>query len=44
MILDAATQALGIITEPYRLMFVAFGTFLGLLIGVIPGIGGLVSR
>ncbi|MRG73541.1 hypothetical protein GH722_17360 [Alphaproteobacteria bacterium HT1-32] len=41
--LDAATQALGIITEPYRLMFVAFGTFLGLLIGVIPGIGGLVG-
>ena len=43
MILDAATQALGIITDPYRLMFVAFGTFLGLLIGVIPGIGGLVG-
>nr|WP_249200381.1 tripartite tricarboxylate transporter permease [Thetidibacter halocola] len=32
-----------IIGDPTRLLFVAIGTFLGLLIGVIPGIGGLVG-
>ncbi len=43
MLLDAAMDALGIIGDPMRLLFVAFGTLLGLLIGVIPGIGGLVG-
>ncbi len=43
MLLDAAIDALGIIGDPVRLLFVAFGTFLGLMIGVIPGIGGLVG-
>lgn len=43
MILDAAIDALGIIGDPMRLLFVAFGTLLGLIIGVIPGIGGLVG-
>lgn len=43
MILQAALDALAIISEPGRLLFVALGTFLGLLIGVIPGIGGLVG-
>lgn len=41
--LDAALDALVIIADPMRLFFVAFGTFLGLMIGVIPGIGGLVG-
>jgi TctA family transporter len=43
MLLDAALDALTIIADPVRLMFVAFGTLLGLLVGVIPGIGGLVG-
>ena len=40
---EAALEALQIISDPGRLMFVALGTVLGLLIGVIPGIGGLVG-
>lgn len=43
MLFDAAVDALAIIGEPHRLLFVALGTFLGLMIGVIPGIGGLVG-
>jgi len=43
VLLEAAVDALGIIGDPVRLLFVAFGTFLGLMIGVIPGIGGLVG-
>lgn len=43
MVLQAAADALVIIADPARLLFVAFGTFLGLVIGVIPGIGGLVG-
>lgn len=43
MLFDAAVGALAIIGEPHRLLFVALGTFLGLMIGVIPGIGGLVG-
>ena len=41
--LEAAAEALFIISDPNRLMFVALGTLLGLMIGVIPGIGGLVG-
>ncbi|MEK9850256.1 MAG: tripartite tricarboxylate transporter permease, partial [Candidatus Puniceispirillum sp.] len=41
--LEAAAEALLIITDPNRMMFVALGTLLGLVIGVIPGIGGLVG-
>lgn len=41
--IDAALEALLIISDPYRLMFVGLGTILGLMIGVIPGIGGLVG-
>lgn len=41
--LEAATDAFIIISDPNRLMFVALGTLLGLMIGVIPGIGGLVG-
>ncbi|KKN82612.1 hypothetical protein LCGC14_0307990 [marine sediment metagenome] len=43
MVAEAAIDALGIIFEPSRLLFVALGTLLGLMIGVIPGIGGLVG-
>ncbi|ESR26149.1 tripartite tricarboxylate transporter permease [Lutibaculum baratangense] len=43
MLAEAAVQALGIIMEPSRLVFVMLGTVLGLMIGVIPGIGGLVG-
>ncbi len=43
MIIDAAIDALAIIADPWRFMFVALGTLLGLMIGVIPGIGGLVG-
>ena len=41
--LEAAADAFLIISDPGRLMFVALGTVLGLIIGVIPGIGGLVG-
>ena len=41
--LEAAVEALTIISDPSRLMFVGLGTLLGLMIGVIPGIGGLVG-
>ena len=41
--LEAAIEALTIISDPSRLMFVGLGTLLGLMIGVIPGIGGLVG-
>ena len=43
MVIEAAIDALAILADPLRLMFVAFGTLLGLIIGVIPGIGGLVG-
>lgn len=43
MILEAAGDALSIIADPGRFLFVALGTLLGLTIGVIPGIGGLVG-
>lgn len=41
--IEAAFDALLIIADPSRLVFVALGTVLGLMIGVIPGIGGLVG-
>lgn len=43
MVWDAAITALGVLSDPTRLMFVVLGTFLGLIVGVIPGIGGLVG-
>jgi TctA family transporter len=43
VILDAALSALVSLADPMRLMFVALGTILGLVVGVIPGIGGLVG-
>ncbi len=41
--IEAAIEALWIIGDPSRLIFVALGVVLGLMIGVIPGIGGLVG-
>jgi len=41
--LDAAGQALVIMLDPTRLMFLAGGVLMGLVLGIIPGIGGLVG-
>jgi len=41
--LDMAVKAALILAEPSRLGFLALGVVLGLVIGVIPGIGGLVG-
>ena len=43
MVWEAAITALGVLSDPARLLFVVLGTFLGLIVGVIPGIGGLVG-
>lgn len=42
-LLAPALQALGIIADPLRLTILMGGVVLGLIIGVIPGIGGLVG-
>ena len=39
----AAGQALLIIMDPYRLMFLSLGCVLGLILGILPGIGGLAG-
>ena len=41
--LDAAIKALGMILEPERILFLSFGVLLGLILGVIPGLGGLIG-
>ena len=41
--LDMALQALQTLMEPQRLMILIFGVFLGLAIGVMPGLGGVVA-
>jgi len=41
--LQMAAKAIGILTEPARLGFLVLGVLLGLVIGVIPGLGGLVG-
>jgi TctA family transporter len=41
--LSAAGQALLIILDPTRMMFLALGVVMGLGLGIIPGIGGLVG-
>lgn len=38
-----AIKAAVILSDPARLGFLAFGVFLGLILGVIPGLGGLVG-
>jgi TctA family transporter len=40
---NAASEALLIIMDPYRLMFLSFGCVLGLVLGILPGIGGLAG-
>jgi TctA family transporter len=42
-LLEPAMHALGIIADPLRLTILFGGVLLGLIIGVIPGIGGLVG-
>ena len=41
--LDAALHALSMISEPHRLMFLSLGAFLGLILGILPGIGGVAG-
>lgn len=42
-ILDAAISAGGILFTPLRMGFLVLGVFLGLVIGIIPGLGGIVG-
>jgi TctA family transporter len=41
LLLDSALQALTIVFDPGRFAVICFGIVLGLLIGMLPGIGGL---
>ncbi len=41
--LTAGGEALLIILDPYRLMFLSIGCVLGLVLGILPGIGGLAG-
>ena len=41
--LAMAAKAAGIMADPTRLGFLAFGVIIGLVLGVIPGLGGLVG-
>jgi TctA family transporter len=41
--LDAAGHALLLLLEPQRLMFLFLGAFLGLVVGILPGIGGIAG-
>lgn len=41
--LSAASEALGIILQPERLMFLWLGVLVGLALGLMPGIGGLTG-
>ena len=41
--LDAAGQALLMIIDPYRLMLLGAGVVMGLVLGILPGIGGLAG-
>ena len=42
-LLGAALHAFGILMDPSRLMFLFFGVLCGLVLGIVPGIGGLVG-
>jgi TctA family transporter len=42
-VLDAAAQALFMIIDPQRLLFLAMGVILGLTLGILPGIGGVAG-
>jgi len=41
--LDAALQALAIITEPSRLLALFVGMFVGMIVGMLPGLGGIAA-
>jgi TctA family transporter len=41
--LDAALHAMSMLSEPSRLMFLALGALLGLILGILPGIGGVAG-
>ena len=41
--LDAAWSALGIMLEPARLGFLSLGVVLGLMLGILPGVGGVAG-
>jgi len=41
--LEAAAHALTMLVEPTRLLFLAFGALLGLILGILPGIGGIAG-
>jgi TctA family transporter len=40
---NAAGQALGLLMEPHRLGYLALGCIMGLVLGIVPGIGGLAG-
>lgn len=40
---DAAWQALVIIADPWRMLMLSMGVVLGLILGILPGIGGLAG-
>ena len=42
-LLEVAFNALGVMLEPERLMYLGLGTVLGLAIGIMPGIGGVAG-
>ncbi|HWD23695.1 MAG TPA: tripartite tricarboxylate transporter permease [Burkholderiales bacterium] len=42
-LVDAALLALSMLAEPTRLMFLALGALLGLILGILPGIGGVAG-
>ncbi len=41
--IDAAGTALGMIFDPWRMMLLAMGVLMGLVLGILPGIGGLAG-
>lgn len=43
MLIDSAISALAIVFDPERFAIICLGVFLGLIIGVLPGIGGLAG-
>jgi TctA family transporter len=42
-LINEAISAFGIMMDPTRIMFLLFGVVIGLVLGVIPGLGGLVG-
>lgn len=43
MLIDSTISALAIVFDPERFAIICLGVFLGLIIGVLPGIGGLAG-